>query len=82
MIKIATEIILLLHELRNVIHTIFYSLLYVYIINMGESWVTKPSELLTKENLKYFVPTDDMTYFEKINTNPIHNLWFCIAVFS
>lgn len=34
---------------------------------MGESWVTKPSELLTKENLKYFVPTDEMTYFEKIN---------------
>ena len=50
---------------------------------MGESWVTKPSELLTKENLKYFVPTDDMTYFEKDKrSNPIHNLWFCIAVFS
>ena len=34
---------------------------------MVESWVTKPSVLFSKENLKYFVPTDDMTYLEKIN---------------
>ena len=34
---------------------------------MTEPWTSKPSVLLSKENLRYFVPTEDMTYVEKIN---------------
>ena len=34
---------------------------------MTEPWTSKPSVLLSKDNFKYFVPTDDMTYVEKIN---------------
>ena len=34
---------------------------------MTEPWTSKPSILFSQKNLRYFVPTEDMTYVEKIN---------------
>ena len=34
---------------------------------MSKVWTTNPGVLLSKQNLRYFIPTDDMTYVEKIN---------------
>lgn len=34
---------------------------------MVEPWTSKPSILFSKDTARYFVPTDEMTYVEKIN---------------
>lgn len=34
---------------------------------MADVWTKNPQVLLSKQNLQYFVPTEDMTYVEKIN---------------
>ena len=34
---------------------------------MTDVWTKNPQVLLSKQNLAYFVPTEDMTYVEKIN---------------
>lgn len=34
---------------------------------MTEPWTSKPAVLFSKETAKYFIPTQEMTYVEKIN---------------
>ena len=34
---------------------------------MVDVWTKNPQVLLSKDNLQYFIPTEDMTYIEKIN---------------
>ena len=34
---------------------------------MSKVWTSNPAVLFSKQNLRYFIPTEDMTYVEKIN---------------
>ena len=48
---------------------------------MTEPWTSKPALLFSKETAKYFIPTQEMTYIEKINASTRFLIYASILLF-